>query len=122
MVCVIKDTADISTVFAKIDMTQHKNKLPPVSFKQFEKFLHPSFGTVENFSNSKPRPPGQRKLGKNPTRRAAITCESPAATWGMVRLGIDLYITFSLFHLSLIHFLVKSYDPSENQRNSHQVF
>ena len=33
-----------------------------------------------------------------------------------------LAITSSLFHLSLIHFLVKSHDPSENQRNSYQVF
>ena len=41
-------------------------KMPPVSLTQIEKFLHFSFKTVENFSNSKPRPPGQRKLGETP--------------------------------------------------------
>ena len=31
-------------------------KLPPISLKQIEKFLHFSFRTMENFSNSKSRP------------------------------------------------------------------
>ena len=55
-----------ATDFAKIDMTAQEHllfTLPPVSLKQFEKFLHFSFKTGENFSNSKPRRRGQRKLG-----------------------------------------------------------
>ena len=38
-------------------------------FETIEKFLHFPFITVENFSNSEPRPPGQRKFGENPTPR-----------------------------------------------------
>ena len=85
LVYVIKDTVG-STVFAKIDMKQHKNtclfKLPPVSLKQIEKFLHFSFKYVGNFSNSKHRPAGQRKLGENPTPGAMRACESPGVAWG----------------------------------------
>ena len=57
-------------------------KVPPVSLKQIEKFLRSSFKTVENFSNSKPRPPGQRTLGENPTPRAAGMCKSPGVARG----------------------------------------
>ena len=69
---VIKDTVDIYW-FCKIDMKQHKNTCfsscpGPVSMKQIEKFLHFSFKTVENFSNSKPRSPGQRQVAENPTQ------------------------------------------------------
>ena len=35
--------------------------------KQIEKLLHFSLKTAGNFSDSKPRLPGQRKLGENPT-------------------------------------------------------
>ena len=34
---------------------------------------------------------------------------------------LRLWLTFVIY-LSLIHLLVKSYDPSENQRNSYRVF
>ena len=39
-------------------------KLPQVSLKQIEKFLHFSFKTVKNFSNSKPRPPRKESWAK----------------------------------------------------------
>ena len=46
---------------------------------EIEKFMHMSFRTVENFSNSIPQSPGQRKLGKDPTPGVVRTCES----WGL---------------------------------------
>ena len=57
-------------------------QLPPVFLKQIEKFMHFSFETVENFSNSKPPFPGQRKLGKNPNPQAVRTCESEGGGGG----------------------------------------
>ena len=51
---------DISTVFVKINIKTEQEylllKLPLVSLKQIEKFMHLSFRTLENFSNLKPRP------------------------------------------------------------------
>ena len=41
-------------------------KLPPVSLKQIEKFLHFSFKTVENLSDSLPRPSGKESWAKTP--------------------------------------------------------
>ena len=67
MVYVIEDTADIYCFCKNWYKTAQGNlhfKLPPVSFKQIEKFLYFPFKAVKNFSNSKPRPPGQRKLGE----------------------------------------------------------
>ena len=70
MVYLIKDTVDIYCFWKNC----HENaqvhllfKLPPIFLKQIEKFPQFSFKTVENFSNSEPRPPGQRKLGETPT-------------------------------------------------------
>ena len=40
----------------------------------------------------------------------------------MMKEPVPVLTNFLFIHLTLIHFLVKSYDPSENQRNSHQVF
>ena len=65
-------------------------KLPPVSLKQIEKFLHFSIKTVGNFSNSKPRPPGQRNLGENRTPGAVRTCRSQ---------GVELTDTLAVFTL-----------------------
>ena len=64
-------------------------KVSPVSLKQIEKFLRSSFKTVENFSNLKPRHPGKRTLGENPTPRAAGMCKSQGSPGGMFRFGID---------------------------------
>ena len=59
-----------STAFAKIDNDTAQEqlifKLPLVSLKQFEKFLHISLKTVENFSDSKPQPPWAKKVGRKP--------------------------------------------------------
>ena len=100
MVCVIKDTADIYC-FCKnwYDSAQEHLlfKLPPVSLKPIKKFLHFSFKTAENFSNSKPRPPGRRKLDENPTSKAARTCESrgsPGGGWS----GLDLTDRSAPYH------------------------
>ena len=70
MVYVIKDTVDIYCFCKNWYKTAQEHpvfKLPPISLNQIEKFLHFSFKTVWNFSNSNPDPPGQRKLGENPT-------------------------------------------------------
>ena len=85
MVYVIKGTVTIYCFCKNRYETAQEHllfKLPPVSLKQIEKFLHFSFKTVEHFSNSKPRPPGQRKLGENPALRAVRTCESPRVAPG----------------------------------------
>ena len=69
-------------VFAKIDMTQHKNTSFSSCLRFFEtvrEVLAFSFKTVENFSN---QTPGQRKLGENPTPRAGRACESPMTPRG----------------------------------------
>ena len=84
MVYVIKGTVNIYCFCKNRYETAKEHllfKLPPVSLKQIEK-LHFSFKTVEHFSNSKPRPPGQRKLGENPALRAVRTCESPRVAPG----------------------------------------
>ena len=62
MVFLIKDNMAIyGTVFAKIDIKQHKNTCLESCLrflKEIEKFLHFSFKTVGNFSDSKlPTPP-----------------------------------------------------------------
>ena len=85
MVYVIGDTVDIHCFYKNWYETAQEHllfKLLPVSLKQIEKLLHFSFKTVRNFSNSKPRPPGQRKLGENPTPRAVRTCESTGVARG----------------------------------------
>ena len=83
---VIKDTVDIYC-FAKIDVKQHKDtcsvKLPPISLKRIEKFSQFSFKTLENFSNSKPQPPGSENV-RIPGCRPGGRGEG-----AMVRLGID---------------------------------
>ena len=63
MLLKIKET---STVFAKVDMKQHKNTCfsSCLSLNQIKKFLHMFFRTVEHFSNSIPRPPGKENLAK----------------------------------------------------------
>ena len=85
--------------FTKIDMNQLTAqehllfKLSSVSLKQIEKFLHFSFKSVENFSNSKSRPPQAKKAGRKLDPSGSETCESLGIAWerggGMVRLGID---------------------------------
>ena len=85
MVYFIKDTVDIYGFCKNWYETAQEHLLfkpPLVSFKQIEKFLHFSFKTVENLSNSKPQPPGQRKLVENPTPWAVRTCESPGVAQG----------------------------------------
>ena len=39
-------------------------KLPPVSLKQIERFLHFSFKTAENFTDSNPHPSGKESWAK----------------------------------------------------------
>ena len=54
MVYLIKDTVDIYCFYKDLHETAQNTgfaKLPPVIFKQIEKFLHFSFKTAENFSN-----------------------------------------------------------------------
>ena len=54
MVNVIKDTVDIYWFCKSWHETAQEHplfKLPPVSMKQIEKFLHLSLKTVEKFSN-----------------------------------------------------------------------
>ena len=84
---IIKDTVDIYCFCKNWYETAQEHmlmlfKLPPVSLNQIEKFLHISFRTVENFSTSKPRPPGQRKLDENPTPGEVRTCESRGVAQG----------------------------------------
>ena len=69
MVYVIKDTVDIYCFCKNWYETAQEHlpfKLPPVSLKQIEKFLHFSFKTVGNFSNSKPRYPREKNVGRKP--------------------------------------------------------
>ena len=93
-VCVIKDIVDICCFCKNWYETAQEHllfTLPPVSFKQIEKFLHFSFRTVENFPNSRPQPPGQRKLGETRplgSEKMRISGGRPE----MVRFGIDWYI------------------------------
>ena len=97
MVYVIKDTVHIYCFCQRCYETAQEHlllKLPPVSLKQIEKFLHFSFKTVEIFSYSKPRAPGQRKLGESPTPGAVRTCESPG---GRRRGWSGLELTDTLF-------------------------
>ena len=81
VVYVIKDTIDIHCFCKHWYETAQENllfKLPLVSLNQVEKFLHISFRNVENFSDSKSRPHGQRKLmGENPTPGAVRMSKSP---------------------------------------------
>ena len=79
MVYVIKDTVDIYCFCKNWYKTAQEHllfKLPPISLKQVERFLQFSFKNVENFSNSKLRPPGKESWG-NFDPRAVGTCESP---------------------------------------------
>ena len=65
MIYVIKDTVDIYCFCKKWYETAQEHllfKLPQVSLKKIEKFLHFSFRTVESFYNTKP----PRKFGENP--------------------------------------------------------
>ena len=99
MVYVIKDTVDIY-YFCKnwYESAQEHllSKLPPVSSKQVDKFLHFSFKTVEKFSNTKPDTLGKESWAETrPTGQweRANPPGSLGGGGGMVRLGINWYIS-----------------------------
>ena len=79
MVYVIKDTVDIY-YFCKnwYETAQELPAFQAVSsfFDTNQELLHFSLKTAKNFSNSKPWPSRQRKLGENLTLQAVWTCES----------------------------------------------
>ena len=82
-------------VFAKIDMTQHKNTSFPSCPRFFETIREVpafSFKTVENFSNQTPDPRA-KKVGRKSDPSGRESVRIPDGPRGIVKLEIYQYIT-----------------------------
>ena len=65
-----------------------------VSLKQIDKVLHFSLKTVKNFSNSKPRTPGQKKAAQKPDSPSSENMKSTGVAWSKITENTHLWLVF----------------------------